>query len=130
MTNPRSATTTAVTLLPMFIDDILAPEPAAQAIPRRRFPSLELACAVIEQAIENLVGKPTALGGYGGAGRARKGGRVAKQTYQWIMSNSRADPYSFLNLCDHVKVEPSLIREHICEALTKRPQHPLTNQEE
>jgi len=114
----------------MFIDDILAPEPAVQPTPRRWLPSLKLACAVIEQAIEDLVGKPTTLGGYGGAKRVRKGGRVAKQAYQWIMSDDRADPYSFLNLCDHVKVEPSLIREHICEALTKRPQHPLTNQEE
>ena len=48
----------------------------------------------------------------------------------WVVLEHGFEVY----LCEHYLpvsiIMPSLIRKHICEALTKRPQHPLTNQEE
>ncbi len=38
------------------------------------------------------------------------GGRVYRQAYEWVASNERSWPFSFLNLCDMLRLSPSAIR--------------------
>lgn len=54
-------------------------------------------------------------------GRTRKQQRLYMEAYRWVASEERSWPYSFVNLCEALKLSPEYLRE---ELLNVRPAAP------
>ena len=68
-------------------------------------PERELAAAVIEVAANDLRSNRYARRG------ARQ--RLYVKAYEWVTSESREWPYSFVNLCESLKLRPEAVRERL-----------------
>jgi hypothetical protein len=68
-------------------------------------PERELASAVLEAAASDLRNYRYA--------RRRRRQRMYWQTYQWVSSNDREWPFSFVNLCEFLRVSPNAMRERL-----------------
>ncbi|MGH7788610.1 MAG: hypothetical protein ACRERC_17195 [Candidatus Binatia bacterium] len=68
-------------------------------------PEKELAAAVIENAASDLRNFRYA--------RKRRRQRLYWQAYQWVASDSREWPYSFINLCEFLRVSPAALRQRM-----------------
>lgn len=86
-----------VILHPVQFQEIWAGEPHS--------PEKELAAAVIENAASDLRNFRYA--------RKRRRQRLYWQAYQWVASDSREWPYSFINLCEFLRVSPEALRERM-----------------
>lgn len=70
-------------------------------------PERELAAAVIEVAANDLRSNRYARRG------ARQ--RLYVKAYEWVTSESREWPYSFVNLCESLKLRPEAVRERLLD---------------
>lgn len=70
-------------------------------------PERELAAAVIEVAANDLRSNRYARRG------ARQ--RLYVKAYEWVTSESREWPYSFVNLCETLKLRPAAVRERLLD---------------
>jgi hypothetical protein len=70
-------------------------------------PERELAAAVIEVAANDLRSNRYARRG------ARQ--RLYVKAYEWVTSDSREWPYSFVNLCESLKLRPEAVRERLLD---------------
>jgi hypothetical protein len=93
-------------------EDVLAPEPALPAQfheiwHRTRFITSEraLALSVVWQAIIDLRK-------YRFAARRRQQ-RLYMEAYLWVASEERSWPYSFVNLCEALNLDPELTRDRL-----------------
>ncbi len=43
--------------------------------------------------------------------KRRRGQRLYWQAYRWVMSDDRRWPFSFINICETLRLNPSAIRE-------------------
>jgi hypothetical protein len=66
-------------------------------------PERELAAAVLEAAASDLRN-------FRYASRRRRQ-RLYWQAYQWVMSEDREWPFSFVNICDVLRLSPAAMRE-------------------
>ncbi len=66
-------------------------------------PERELAAAMIETAVTDLRGNR-----YAGH---REQQRFYLRAYEWVMSDDREWPFSFVNLCEYLTVTPDAVRE-------------------
>jgi hypothetical protein len=65
----------------------------------------ELASAMLEAAASDLRNYRYA--------RRRRRQRMYWQTYQWVASDDREWPFSFVNLCEFLRVSPAAMRERL-----------------
>lgn len=77
-------------------------------------PERELAAAMLDAAASDLRNYRYA--------RRRRRQRLYWQTYQWVASDDREWPFSFVNLCDFLRISPASLRERLlhpsyCERL-------------
>jgi hypothetical protein len=70
-----------------------------------RSPERELASAVLDAAACDLRNYRYA--------RRRRRQRIYWQTYQWVASDSREWPFSFVNLCEFLRIAPEGLREQL-----------------
>ena len=75
-------------------------------------PERELAVAVLENAAADLRNHRYA--------RRRRRQRFYMQAYQWVASDDREWPFSFVNLCDFLKLSPVALREELLREPTER----------
>ncbi|MGD9764742.1 MAG: hypothetical protein AB7V27_13590 [Candidatus Binatia bacterium] len=68
-------------------------------------PERALAVAVLENAANDLRKYRYA--------RQRQGQRFYMQAYQWVASDDREWPFSFVNLCEFLKASPEALREEL-----------------
>lgn len=73
-------------------------------------PERELAAAVIEVAANDLRNNRYARRG------ARQ--RLFVKAYEWVTSESRDWPYSFVNLCESLHLKPEAVREQLLDLAT------------
>lgn len=67
----------------------------------------ELAAAVLDAAAADLRNYRYA--------RRRRRQRFYMQAYQWVASDERDWPFSFVNLCEYLRVSPVALREQLLE---------------
>jgi hypothetical protein len=97
---------------PRVIEQALAPE---QVLPAQFYevwcctkpttPERELAVSVLFQAAMDLVKCRNAA-----KGRKR---RLYREAYQWVLSDDRSWPFSFVNLCDMLNFSPPYLRRQL-----------------
>jgi hypothetical protein len=68
-------------------------------------PERELAAAVLDGAASDLLKYRFA--------RRRRRQRLYWQAYQWIMSEDREWPFSFVNICECLRLSPEALRERL-----------------
>jgi hypothetical protein len=68
-------------------------------------PERELAAAVLDAAISDLRNYRYA--------RRRRRQRMYWQTYQWVASNDREWPFSFVNICEFLRLSPAALRARL-----------------
>lgn len=66
-------------------------------------PERKLMCAVVDEALQCLDLRATATA----PGEERRKAQVVAA--QWFASDDRSGPFSFLNLCDHLGLNPSAV---------------------
>jgi hypothetical protein len=72
---------------------------------RTQSPERELAVSVLAQAALDIERCREAR-----RGRKR---RIYREAYNWVASDDRSWPYSFLNLCDAVSLSPAFLRARL-----------------
>jgi hypothetical protein len=75
-------------------------------------PERELAAAVLENAAADLRNYRYA--------RRRRRQRFYMQAYQWVASDDREWPFSFVNLCEFLKLSPDALREELLREPVER----------
>jgi len=91
-------------------------EARAPALPRQ--PERRLAAAVLLQALEDL----TRLGrGALGDGSPRDPSLRVRPVLAWFASDDVAWPYSFVNVCAHLRLDPGAVRARLRRAPRGRP---------
>lgn len=100
-------------------DDVLAPEAAlptqfADIWHRSRAisPERALALAVLWEAVFDLQKFRYA--------QRRRQQRLYWEAYEWVASEERSWPYSFVNLCEHLDLSPESVREQLLGELAPR----------
>jgi hypothetical protein len=68
-------------------------------------PERELAAAVLENAAADLRNYRYA--------RRRRRQRMYWQAYEWVASDSREWPFSFVNICEFLRISPQAMRESL-----------------
>ena len=68
-------------------------------------PERELAAAVLDAAAADLKNYRYA--------RRRRRQRIYWQTYQWVSSEEREWPFSFVNICEFLGISPAALRERL-----------------
>ena len=68
-------------------------------------PERELAAAVLDAAASDLRNYRYA--------RRRRRQRMYWQTYQWVQSDEREWPFSFINVCEFLRISPAAMRERL-----------------
>lgn len=76
-------------------------------------PERELAAAVLDGAAADLRNYRYA--------RRRRRQRMYWQTYQWVTSDDREWPFSFVNLCEFLRISPAALREQLLQPSSERP---------
>jgi hypothetical protein len=71
-----------------------------------------LALAVVAQAADDLAK-------YRGAPRRRRA-RLYRTAYEWVTSDDRSWPYSFVNLCEALRLSPSALRAELLDDSRRR----------
>ena len=104
--------------------DSLAPEPALptqfQDIWSRSHvtgPEPRLALAVLQLAVVDLLKHASAPGA--------EGRRLYRKARAWISSTDRAWPYSFLNLCESIQIDPIRLRDQVLRGGVRDPHKAL-----
>lgn len=75
--------------------------------PTKLTPERSLLLAMLEQAASDLWNfrfRPR-----------RKAQRIYLDAYQWVMSNERSHPFSFVNICEALKLSPAALRAGMIE---------------
>jgi hypothetical protein len=70
-------------------------------------PERELAVSVLAQAAQDIEKCRVAR-----HGRKR---RIYREAYNWVASDDRSWPYSFLNLCDTLSLSPAFLRARLLD---------------
>ena len=71
-------------------------------------PERELAAAVLENAVADLRNYRYA--------RRRRRQRLYWQAYEWVASDAREWPFSFVNICEFLCLSPAAMREQLLDA--------------
>jgi hypothetical protein len=66
-------------------------------------PERSLAAAVLETAVDDLLKYRQA--------RGRRCDRIYREAYQWLSSPDREWPFSFINICDCLRLSPEALRK-------------------
>lgn len=61
--------------------------------------------------------------------RVRRGSRVHRETADWLWSDERLWPFSFLTLCDALDVDPEAVRDTVRRAATDELGRPRGKEE-
>jgi len=100
--------------LPISHEEFLTPEATLPAQfarlwhgVRKTTPERALASSVLWQAIRDLEKFRYA--------RRRRRQRLYREAYEWIASESRAWPYSFVNICEFLGLSPECLRAELLE---------------
>jgi hypothetical protein len=93
-------------------EDLLVPEAALPSQfedvwhhTRAISPERALALAVLEQAVADLQKHRFA--------KRRRQQRLYMEAYRWVTSGDRSWPFSFVNLCEVLDVDPNVMRAHL-----------------
>jgi hypothetical protein len=70
-------------------------------------PEEGLLLAVLRQAFDDLRRLRHAV--------RRRDQRLFIDAYDWVMSDDRSHPFSFVNMCEALKLEPDALRAHVAE---------------
>jgi len=104
----------------IILEDKLAPEqvlPAQFHDPMRRLralhPEVGLAVAVLERAALDLRAFRF--------GKRRRNQVLFMDAYEWISAEDRGWPYSFVNLCEVLSLDPDAVRAELLGELTAQP---------
>jgi len=101
---------------PAWVDLTILPaqfQPAAPS-PAHGQPEAALMRAVLEDAIQCL------REGWLSTGRSKQ--RLAREALQWLFSDDLEWPFSFMNICTRLGLEPEYLRR----GLRRWPQHPAS----
>lgn len=91
-------------LHPAQFRDIWSGEPSS--------PERELAAAILEAAAADLRNFRYA--------RRRRRQRLYWQAYQWVASEDREWPFTFVNICEALRLSPSAMRERLLDPQPER----------
>jgi hypothetical protein len=75
-------------------------------------PERELAAAILEAAAADLRNFRYA--------RRRRRQRLYWQAYQWVASEDREWPFTFVNICEALRLSPSAMRERLLDPQPER----------
>ena len=125
LVNVRCALRTAAQIPRMWFyiaEDLLTPEPALPAQVHDIWhhtcaitPERELALAVFWQAVIDLSKYRFA--------RRRREQRLFIEAYEWVVSDDRSWPYSFVNLCEAFSLAPAAVRCRVLDDTTVAELH-------
>jgi hypothetical protein len=77
---------------------------------RPRTAGEKIALAILERAITDLRQYRTVEGTTPRGTRARRAQRLYTDAFRWVYSNDRIYPFSFINVCEILKISPQALR--------------------